>query len=474
MRLVRQLPARAAAQYLKSNRAETRVTAAVSVSSRLAGYGAVGRMSTASAIGAQAAPAVSTPAADVSGARPAHHSADGKFVNPWTSYEDHGPLDFFMKALPEWKRVKYYALPTVPVDFAAIANPASALQTTWLGHVTFLMQTQGYHILTDPVFSKYASPVQFAGPERYTPAPCKIDDLPPIHCVLISHNHYDHLDYNSIKQLLAKEQRELGAASSAKTAAGAGQQREWQHAPYTGTTFIVPLKVSQYLISMGVPKEKIIELDWWQSVTLPTKPTSSAASAGGSPFASARPPVITAVPAQHQSARTIWDRNASLWCGYVCESPSSAPAAEQGSKSVKWYFSGDTGYRSVPKGTQPYSDAEMNAVRCPAFKEIGEKFGGFDLALLPVGAYRLVPVVRGVHASSFRIFDRLHMHRLSGSRLRARPQRTLNRIPPPNQSTPLCTYCTANPTRSPRGFMSSFHASPEDAVEMHVDVKSKR
>jgi L-ascorbate metabolism protein UlaG (beta-lactamase superfamily) len=117
---------------------------------------------------------------------------------------------------------------------------------------------------------------------------------------------------------------------------------------------------------------------------------------------------IGLVPAQHQSARTAFDRNKTLWGGYVYEAFSS-----DGSR-LSSYFSGDTGYRSVPPGALLGSEEEARAPRCPAFKEIGDRFGPFTLSLLPIGAY------------------------------------------------------------SPRFFMSSFHASPEDSVEMHLDTRSAR
>lgn len=367
-----------------------------------------------------------------------HHKDDGSFRNPWPSYKEYGILDFFTKALPESKRLTTYTLPTLPVDWDRIKQPTET-QALWIGHATFLLQSQGYNILTDPVFSKRCSPFQFMGPLRYSDPACAVSDLPPIHVVLISHNHYDHIDSGSIRALVDKETRDLQAAA-------AGGKRFPGSRPYAGTLFVCPLRVSKLLQSLGVIKDKIVELDWWDTyhplhtavsvgdadalsplaqtgrhtVAWPANyvdPDTSAtlegeavpAEAGGSNAEPSRlPPIeIACVPAQHQSARTPFDRNQTLWCGYVV-----TIASPEGPQKV--YFSGDTGYRAVPKGAKPFSPEEEASPSCPAFRQVGERYGPIDLALLPLGAY------------------------------------------------------------SPRWFMSSFHASPEDSVEMHRDIRSKR
>lgn len=330
--------------------------------------------------------------------RPSHHAEDGTFRNPWPSYTEYGPWDFLTKALPELKRSKVYALPTSPVDAAAIATPACPLQTTWIGHATFLLQARGYNLLTDPVFSQRCSPVQFAGPARYTPPACTVPQLPPIHTVLISHNHYDHVDGGSIAALVEKEKRDIAAA--------AGTTRSGTSRPYTGTTYICPLRVAPLLRYFGVPAARIVELDWWQSYS--EGAGVARLDEGSSPHWTGDVPRVHAVPAQHQSARTAWDRNTTLWCGYVV----TAPCAAASDTPLHAYFSGDTGYRSVPRGVLPLSAEEAAVPRCPAFASVGAMYGRIHLAMLPLGAY------------------------------------------------------------SPRWFMSSFHASPEDAVDMHTDVRA--
>jgi L-ascorbate metabolism protein UlaG (beta-lactamase superfamily) len=178
-----------------------------------------------------------------------------------------------------------------------------------LGHSTILLKLNGEFWLTDPVFSKRASPVQWAGPARFHAPPVSIADLPPIKGVILSHNHYDHLDYAAIRELEAKTEH-----------------------------FLAPLGVGDTLVSWGVPATKVQQLGWWQS-----------ASAGSLK--------LTATPAQHFSGRTLWDSNKTLWASWVIESA-----------DLKVFFSGDTGYF---KG----------------FKEIGERFGPFDLTLMETGAY---------------------------------------------------------------------------------------
>jgi L-ascorbate metabolism protein UlaG (beta-lactamase superfamily) len=178
-----------------------------------------------------------------------------------------------------------------------------------LGHSTILMKLNGEFWLTDPVFSKRASPVQWAGPARFHAPPIGIAELPDIKGVILSHNHYDHLDYAAIRALADKTE-----------------------------LFLAPLGVGDTLVSWGVPVEKVRQLGWWESV-----------SAGSLK--------LTATPAQHFSGRSLWDGNKTLWASWVIDSG-----------DLRVFFSGDTGYF---KG----------------FKEIGDKFGPFDLTLMETGAY---------------------------------------------------------------------------------------
>jgi L-ascorbate metabolism protein UlaG (beta-lactamase superfamily) len=184
----------------------------------------------------------------------------------------------------------------------------SELRVTLVNHSTVLLQQRGSNILTDPIWSERASPFSWAGPRRRRKPGVNWEDLPPIDAVLISHNHYDHLDLEALRRLSARGE----------------------------STFIVPARGAQLLRSENVGP--VQELDWGESLSL-------------TGF------TIHCVPALHFSSRGITDRNVTLWCGYVIESPERLV-----------YFAGDTGFG-------------------PHFAQIREKFGSPRLALLPIGAY---------------------------------------------------------------------------------------
>lgn len=174
-------------------------------------------------------------------------------------------------------------LPPGPPPAPRVAQ--GELRMTYVGHSTFLIQMDGINMLTDPVWSERCSPFSWAGPQRFTRPGLRLEDLPPIDAVLLSHNHYDHLDQPTLARLAQR-----GVTRS-----------------------LVPLGNRELVREAGLTK--VDELDWWQSVRLSADVT------------------ITLVPSQHFSSRTLWDRNRALWGGFVISGPAG-----------KVYFSGDSGY----------------------------------------------------------------------------------------------------------------------------------
>ncbi|MCX7999402.1 MAG: MBL fold metallo-hydrolase [Leptospiraceae bacterium] len=179
-----------------------------------------------------------------------------------------------------------YKFEIVANDGKLLRENQNTLSATWIGHASLLIQIDGKNILTDPIWSERCSPVSFLGPKRYTPAGIQMENLPEIHIVLISHNHYDHMDIPTLREL------------------------ERRFSPY----FLVGLKNGAFLKSEGLTK--VIELDWWESYTLFNLE-------------------IHFTPTQHFSARGLWDRNKTLWGSFVVRSEKNS-----------FYFAGDTGYFS--------------------------------------------------------------------------------------------------------------------------------
>jgi N-acyl-phosphatidylethanolamine-hydrolysing phospholipase D len=179
---------------------------------------------------------------------------------------------------------------------------------TWIGHSTLLVQLHGVNVLTDPIWSERASPVGFFGPRRLVPPGLRFEDLPPIHAVIISHDHYDHLDVATVERL-ARE-----------------------HHP----RFFVPLGLKSWFADHGITD--VVELDWWESREF-------------------RGLTFVCTPAQHSSGRGLNDQNLRLWSSWVMTAPDH-----------RFFFAGDTGYM-------------------PSMREIGRRFGPFDLAAIPIGGY---------------------------------------------------------------------------------------
>lgn len=198
-----------------------------------------------------------------------------------------------------------------------------------------------------------------------------MDTIPEVDVIVISHNHYDHMDETTIRSL-----------------------RE-RHNPH----FFAPLNNDDAFVSFNVAPTHFHCLDWWDdsdiSVALPT--LSSNGQGGPKVTATFR---LTCTPAQHQTARGLFDRFHTLWSSWAVE---EVVPENSGRKGFKLWFGGDTGYRHVEEGQD-----ENTVPYCPAFKEIGDKFGGIDLGLIPIGAYNPRHVMSSWHASpsdSVRIFQ---------------------------------------------------------------------
>lgn len=226
--------------------------------------------------------------------------------------------------------------------------PENRMRVTWMGHASVLVEMEGITILTDPIFSQRCSPsfggtrqIPAPGTKRYRGPPCDVKDLPKVDAVVISHNHYDHLDLPSVRQLNERF----------------GDELKW----------FVPLGLKSWMVSAGC--RNVEEFNWWQEGQLPN----------------ATHVTISFTPAQHWSARGLHDQNKVLWGSWCVFG-----------KTHRFFFAGDTGYSPN------------------VFDKIGRKYGPFNLAAIPIGAYH------------------------------------------------------------PQWFMHPQHVSPEDAVKIHLEVKADR
>jgi N-acyl-phosphatidylethanolamine-hydrolysing phospholipase D len=235
----------------------------------------------------------------------AHHRPGGGFRNPWPSGQMHGFLDFLKWSLIERRRNPRRADPQ-PDTFVRVAPeyivPRAApdhFTLTWIGHTSFLIQVGALNVLTDPIWSDRASPVQFAGPRRWVPPAIDFDRLPPIDAVFLSHDHYDHLDSATVSRLSAR---------------------------FPAAIWYAPLGVGAFLRRHGA--REVSENDWWDKSTVGDLR-------------------MTCVPAQHFSGRTIGNRNNTLWCGWTLRSTSHSV-----------FFAGDTAlhpeFRAIGEQCGPF------------------------------------------------------------------------------------------------------------------------
>jgi L-ascorbate metabolism protein UlaG (beta-lactamase superfamily) len=251
------------------------------------------------------------------------------------------------------RRVPHRPLPHRSPMETWLKAPQSGLRATWLGHSTVLIEIGGRRVLTDPVWGPRASPSRYIGPKRFQPVPVALDRLPPIDVVVISHDHYDHLDYPTIRQLVTLD-----------------------------VPFVTSLGVGAHLEAWGIAPERISELDWWESYEL-----------AGSDV------TVTAAPSQHFSGRGLHDRNATLWSAMAIRSPRHTV-----------FFSGDTGltteYATIRERLGPF-DLVMLEVGAfhPSWGDIhlGPHNALEALALLGGGAF--LPIHWGTFALAMHAWD---------------------------------------------------------------------
>jgi len=245
-----------------------------------------------------------------------HHTKQG-FRNLY-SHATPGKVDFWRWQFDRWMRGLPHppeeSLTPVVADVAWLKEPSSEVRVTWIGHSTLLVQLGQFNLLTDPIFSERASPVSFAGPKRHQPPGVALEDLPRIDAVVISHNHYDHLDLASVRAL-------------AKQRGGP-------------PVFMVPLGVDVWFRKNVPEAADLRPLDWWGQTIVGDA-------------------VFTLLPVQHWSARTPFDRSATLWGAWAVRTREPA---------FNFLFGGDFGYSRD-------------------LATIGERAGPFDLAALPIGGY---------------------------------------------------------------------------------------
>ncbi|EME43833.1 hypothetical protein DOTSEDRAFT_88173 [Dothistroma septosporum NZE10] len=304
-----------------------------------------------------------------------HHNKGSGFNNPWPSFVDPGGptigRKILLRKIKGTENVPDTKAETVPVRkpvFLQERQPENeSLRVTWLGHAcVFAEFPTGLRVLFDPVFTPRCSPFSFMGPKRYTEQPCQVDDIPIVDVVVISHNHFDHLSEPTVKEIAKR---------------------------HPNAQFFVPLGLASWFKSTGIPN--VTELDWWESrdYVLGSKATSqtNGASSGNGAGTQTINATFGCLPSQHQTARSGFDRMSTLWASWSVSS---------GGKSL--WFGGDTGYRTVPEaseGKDDYSGEFAHLPVCPAFSQIGQLRGPFDVGLVPIGAYAPRFIFSPIHAN---------------------------------------------------------------------------
>ncbi|MEC8641446.1 MAG: MBL fold metallo-hydrolase [Pseudomonadota bacterium] len=256
---------------------------------------------------------------------PQFNAAKNTFQHPRGYRHDKGLLDVLGLARAYFGRdedpAETEGFPLL--DPAVLPPPAgNGPHITWVGHSTLLFTYRGVSVLTDPMFSDRASPFGFIGPKRVVPPAYTAESLPPVDVAVISHAHYDHLDLPGLRRLAARQ---------------------------PDIRFIVPLGLARYVRRAGF--EDVVEIDWWQSDTRDDV-------------------TVTATPLRHWASRTPFDRNKTLWSGFMIRF----------ADGYRFYFAGDTGYGAD-------------------FVETRERLGAPDFAAIPIGAYEPRDFMRESHSN---------------------------------------------------------------------------
>ncbi|TKJ41906.1 Zn-dependent hydrolase [candidate division LCP-89 bacterium B3_LCP] len=242
-----------------------------------------------------------------------------KFVNEQETGLSWG-ISGYMKMLSKWffgKEIREPegVIPIIQLTSASFKKESREdLRVTWLGHSTALIEINGYRILTDPVWSKRCSPSTLTGPARFYPVPISLDDVPHLDAIIISHDHYDHLDKDAVRILAA-----------------------------TGVPFYVPLGVGAHLEKWGIVQSQIFEMDWWDSVSVTSELD------------------LIATPARHFSGRGIsMGSNLTLWTSWVIIGP-----------SYRMFFSGDTGeFPGLADIGQRYGPFDLTMIESGAYDKL--------------------------------------------------------------------------------------------------------
>ncbi|KAK5552459.1 Protein-lysine N-methyltransferase efm4 [Exophiala xenobiotica] len=302
--------------------------------------------------------------------RPAHHANNNgtRFINPWPSagaptwaelLQASFPFGFYKTDLHTHHKAR--AVKVVKPDWGAATlkdrnlDRRKCIISTWLGHAGALIEIPSLYeadgrslwLLFDPIFSMRAGPTQYGGVVRAKSSPCQVEDLPGCDAIFISHNHYDHTDWPTI-QAVSKR--------------------------FPKTKYFVLLGIKQWLTSSGIPDKQIYELDWWQNREYSPLDFGLQVTSASDEETILR---FSCVPAQHNSGRIVIDQGSTLWCGWVVERLLRSKDDSAESKATRQgavYHAGDTGYRRITR----------SETVCPAFKEIGERFGPFDISFVPI------------------------------------------------------------------------------------------